>query len=420
VKKLLTFALLTLVSAYGFAADEGRNFHAVYTVFGDPASGYPSTFIRVPLDTFQPTTVQPFEPHSSPADYLDEGRWHIRKIGPNDKEADPEIPIRQIVMFGDPTKWTSSVLIYLDENAIGKGDKLNVGVDTTYRGVPTRFVDYDSLASKLTLLSIPANPPRNKLDFDPSIKQDQKMLDGSKETVGELSIKGKVWLAGTPKPIYANVDSIVSSSSDDVAGKFDIRIGTKKFIPDTYIPVFLETGIITNQRFSNSSFVATLGFDDIILPLGITYGVGYYDAGRDDLGKQRDDKRKISIAPHMRLGVQYAHQFKRDNRVETAHALQNTFRVVGTFELVRLYLGRLQKGPNANVILTANATGWYFPNEKATGGFKVRHFEGVFDAGLTFEIRKDLAFKLTWTTGAQEANNFVRTSTFGFTFVKLS
>lgn len=430
MKRILTLLLVATASA-AFPSDAAsrtiRNFETVFRTYADPASGHLSNFVDVPLLKLQPTPAQRFA-SASIDDYKNERRWHVRKLVDGEPTG-PEIEIKRIVIFraAPPSEWSSRVFLYLNEDELSAKDEINVSVDVEMKsgeeGEPNTSVfdqiyDGDPVTNKLKGISCKGIARPQPIDVEPSIKQDQKMLDGSKQSVGELAIKGKYWLVKPPTPIYAVTDSVISSSSDDIAAKFDVRLGTKQYLPKSFTPWFFEVGVVANQRFSNNSLVATIGLDDFILPLGLTYGVGYYGTDEEKDGKPVE-KRRISIAPRMRLGVQFAHQFERDERVETVHSQQNTVRLVGSVELVRLFLGRLRKGPNNNISLTANATGWYFPMERATGGFKVRQFEGLLTVGLTFELNQDLAFKLTWTTGSQEANNFARTSTFGFAFVNL-
>lgn len=415
---IFLLTLLVAVSAVAMSnqAELPYTLKAVFTPYEEPLSGYPSAIVEAPILALEPGESNKF---SKPISwYENKANWRLRRVNGEGKVTDAQISIKKVVMKV-PGRF-ESLSIYIDPADLRKGDKLNVAVITATKEnqaapeVEVLVVDSDE-ENKLSVITIPEDIALQDLNFDPSLVEKQKMLDDSEQTVGHLDVKGKFWLGSNPLPVYVTTKSTISSSNDDISSKLDLRLGAKKFLGTAYLPVVFEAGVVSNQRFSNASLVGFVGIDNYIIPTGLIYGVGYYKVGDGDEAKI---KKKISYAPRLRLGVQYAHQLRTDDRLKTGHDLQNTLRLTGTVELLRTYLGRLSRNPNSNVIFTANATGWYFPSEKATSGFKVRRFEGLLDAGLTFELRKDLAFKLTWTTGAQESNNFARCSTFGIAFIK--
>jgi hypothetical protein len=265
---------------------------------------------------------------------------------------------------------------------------------------------------------VPVKAPAPKfqpytLVLDPKQANDQELLDGTKKNVLQLGLKldvpaiGPLSVPGTR--VYFTTDNLLSSESKDKSAKIDLRLGIERSLLDSwYVPGYIEAKYLANQSFSNTSFVSTAGIRTII-PWGWSEALLW------------NNFVKAPYSPIISVGVQYENRLKRDPLVTDSHVKENLARLAGEIEWNPIYLFPREDSKLADSItLAIKLKGWYFPDEKSTGGAKVRKAEGHTDVSLfvplnglpnvLFGTEKNPGsrLRLQYEHGANEANGFTR------------
>lgn len=299
------------------------------------------------------------------------------------------------------------------------GTEFEVWVKAPIKGQPgkTQWV-YHKKEDSSKIIAPPVRP-QYELSLEPKQVEDAELLDGSKKGLTQFAIDLLVpSIDFGSMNGYLRSKSLVSTQSLDTQTRLELVFGLEKLLsvaksapPNPYSgqypssldgigwPVhgFFEAGVVGNQLWSNASFVSTLGFRTL-LPVGPL--------------KSGSTSERYSRTPVIDMGVQYANWFKQDARIDTARDEKNTFRITSGLEWGPIYfLG------SKDWAFEFALRGWYFPTTRGRGGLPVRNLESVFEASLLIPINNSTqAFRISYITGAQESNNFVRTSSLSLGF----
>lgn len=250
--------------------------------------------------------------------------------------------------------------------------------------------------------------------LDPKQAQGQELIGGGKKDVTQLGLKldipaiGVLSVPGTRT--YFSTDSLLSSQSKDKQAKVDAKLGLERSLLDSwYVPGFVEVKYIANQSFSNTSVVSTAGIRTIV-PWAWSEALLWNNFVR------------APFSPIFTVGVQYENRLKQDPLVTNAHVKENLARLAGEIEWNPIYLfaGEDITTLSDKITLAIKLKGWFFPDEKATGGAKVRKTEGHTDISLFVPLNgipnavlgtaknPGSRLKLQYERGANEANGFTR------------
>lgn len=298
------------------------------------------------------------------------------------------------------------------------------------------------------------------LKVTPGVASAETLLDGKKADTGQAKIAASTW--DTKHRLALSTDSLVSLDGLDTAsklsltGKYPFRLS-----PQWFSPAFVQADVLGNQIWTNASADLKLGFGPVVLPVPIMLS-------RETADKGGKVGYSPSYAPVFDASIEDLDWLQRDARVKNFHSEQNSFVVTANLNWTPVYIGRIFRestttspgadggadsagagtesgaAPEATGAVGAGAGGgssgtsaaksvaiwrsctfnlalhgYWFPNDKATGGSKVRDLEGQVVASLVFPLPRFFStdLQLSWTSGANEANNFVRSDTFAISFV---
>ncbi len=321
------------------------------------------------------------------------GNWQISL-----KRNDQKITLsKDVVQRVDLGNHIDTLYILLNEGALQKGDEI------------TEVRIGNATYSKPVKVSV--SVPKWAFSIDPKEAPNEELTDGTKKTATQVGIKLDIpQLATIPDfaHVFVSSDNLLSTENKDKSSKVEFKIGAERSLLKAYYsPASVNVEFIGNQAFSNAS-VVTSADTKWLLPWRWTDPIFWNDA------------IKAPISPFIALAVQYENRLKKDASTDVSHAKDNLFRINGELHWSPIYLLTGENNPLTGMKLEFTAKGWYFPDEKATGGASVRRFESNINTALYIPMPewitsdKGAMFKMEYDNGANEANGFVRSSSIKF------
>lgn len=329
----------------------------------------------------------------------------------------------------DPGKWKITVNrkgekdpIILDRAEIQKIDLLNpINLRMDVRLTPGALRKGDEITeikigdiTYSTPVAILESVPKWAFSIDPKMAPNEELTTGEKKSATQAGIKldiPQLTVVSDFAHVFLSSDNLLSSESKDKNSKLEFKIGAERSLLNTYYsPASINAEFIANQPFSNASIV-TSASTKWLLPWGWTAPILW------------NHFIKAPISPLITFAAQYENRLKQDPLTDSSHAKDNLFRINGEFDWSPIYL--LNKEDNlvgkdgallSGMKLEFTAKGWYFPDERATGGASVRRFEGNVTTALYISMpkwiteEKGAMIKIAYITGANEANGFARSS----------
>jgi hypothetical protein len=226
-------------------------------------------------------------------------------------------------------------------------------------------------------VTIPALPPL-QVALNPSYVPDLTLPDKTKHSVGHLAVgltsqDVNLWRGHARS--YFTTDALFSSDHKDPANKFDSRwtVAERALPGNWYLPVFLESKVVGDQRAENLSWVNSAGISGLI-PWGWT---------RKAL---TGDLVQIPVSPIWRFAVQNEYRANQDAAAQKEFPDQNAIRLFGelTWDPIRL----LPSKGSDTVTLELAGRGWYLPSDRNASGNKIERLEGQIEVSLLVPITK--------------------------------
>lgn len=345
--------------------------------------------------------------------------------------SDPATKAAAVRAVSDPSNWVlgitrdgrtrrvaapgSSVLMSRDSSIaqlilraglLDRGDTVEVGVlknDTLFMNATgaTRLVAAESGPDPFTLRTDPKQVP------------DQKLLGGGSADVIQFGLNFEapslLGNAGGAR-VYLKGNNLLSTDERDVATRVQAT-GGLEFSPlrAWHVPVFAEATYQANQRFSNTSGIASLGFRTIV-PWAWTRSLLWNGVLR------------APVSPELSFLTELQRRFEVDTLVARSSAKDNLVRLTGRVDWAPIFLLPGREADHKDIVLEPSLRGWFFPSSDARGGTNIREFEGRADLSLYvpvsgFPMASFLAgggeetltrLKVQFVSGANDANGFAR------------
>jgi hypothetical protein len=386
------------------AAEERVELGASY----DTAKKYPSltprSYVKVAYDNLE--VGLPGEPPIYRLGNLAApGAWIIRRLGDEPRDLVPE-RVDLITAAG-------LAYLYLVPGTVRTGDTIDVGIraekrrsDGSYRPVAVMH---------LTPIPVTTIDPYT-LVIDPGFTPDQELRDGTKKTVGNLTLVLDVpsLLPNDFARIYLRSDNRLSTDSEDITTKLELRLGAERSLTSRwYVPALVEAEFVGNQDFSQATFLLSAGARTI-LPWRWTRWILFNSVVR------------APISPVLEVASQYVHLLETDPALTPPDAQRDTFRVQGQLGWAPIFLlpGLFgDRSPSAEIM----AKGWWFADDRATSSSRGSQWAGRVEVSLLVPLTavKGLEpvlraaaggingrIRLKYSDGANEANGFKTSSEF--------
>jgi hypothetical protein len=322
-------------------------------------------------------------------------------------------------------------------NGLKKGDKINVGLCVNKEISPGQIrqilvwhTDNPDSTTRATI-TVP-DIDTYTVQATPDYVPEQELTDGTKKAVGQLKFKLDVPSLVRNNNIarfYFNTDNVISTNWKDKSSKIEMKFGAERSLTrNWYVPGNLEAKVNGDQRFKNSTFIATGGVKTII-PWGWTRRALFNQLIR------------APVSPEFGINAEFHHRLKQDVASKAKFPNKNSFALTGQFIWLPIQLFTknctdAEGNPNIdlcysakNISLELAAKGWWFPYEKTLAGTKVGKLEARAEISLLIpfpfinNISEKFAFKtenggfasrlrFKYVTGANEAAGFKHSSQF--------
>ena len=388
--------------------------HVVKLDFGD-WSGIWSAFGGTPAS---------WDPLNNTAPFHDRSRYFVKRLDTGERVQFERVEFPKCAK--DDVNCTTGD-DYFSAYLVFRAGELSKGLMVTvYLVAPGQTGDPTDAANPRSAdITIPALPPV-QLALTPSYVPDAVLADKSKRNVGHLAVNlltqdTNLWRGHARS--YFKTDALFSSDHKDPANKFDARwMVAERALPGSwYLPVFLESKAVGDQRAENLSWVNSAGISGLI-PWAWT---------RKAL---TGDLVQIPVSPIWRFSIQNEYRAIQTQAAKKKFPDNNAMRVFGelTWDPIRLLPGR----GTDTLTLELAGRGWYLPSDRNQFNQKIERLEGQIEVSLLVPITKFMfdspslvsndasaakqRIRIRYAAGANEAQAFEHSSqlSLGVEFVK--